>query len=161
MLAVSSTKLPLWAFHNSCTARGIPCLSRLRDCSVDSCCRCPGFRREQRPLAPDNVQPNAHLSHQHQEVKVRREKGASEAGIRLGRPMTAVQKLTFRKQLAPCYFLTIGILLNVNSFNQHRDVNSAQSVLSRTGRLRNNQAKGRRRVVTTVPQPLERCTTIG
>ena len=41
MHAVSSTKLPLWASHNSVTARGIPCLSRLRDCSVDSCCRCP------------------------------------------------------------------------------------------------------------------------
>ena len=34
--------------------------------------------RHQKPLHP--------LSHQHQEAEVRREKGASEAGVRLGRP---------------------------------------------------------------------------
>ena len=34
MHAVSSMKLPSWASHNSFTARGVPCLSRLRDCSV-------------------------------------------------------------------------------------------------------------------------------
>ena len=35
--------------------------------------------QHQKPLHP--------LSHQHQEVEVRREKGTSEAGVRLGRPI--------------------------------------------------------------------------
>ena len=40
--------------------------------------------RHQKPLHP--------LSHQHQEVEVRREKGASEAGVRLGRPIDSRAK---------------------------------------------------------------------
>ena len=41
-------------------------------------------KRHKKPLNP--------LSHQHQEVEVRREKGASEAGVRLGRPIDSRAK---------------------------------------------------------------------
>ena len=40
--------------------------------------------RHRKPLHP--------LSHQHQEVEVRRDKGASEAGVRLGRPIDSRAK---------------------------------------------------------------------
>ena len=40
--------------------------------------------RHQKPFHP--------LSHQHQEVEVRREKGFSEAGVRLGRPIDSRAK---------------------------------------------------------------------
>ena len=40
--------------------------------------------RHQKPLHP--------LSHQHQEEEVRREKGASEVGVRLGRPIDSSAK---------------------------------------------------------------------
>ena len=54
--------------------------------------------RHQKPLHP--------LSHQHKEVEVRREKGTSEAGVRLGRPIDSRAETS--------YLVTIGILPNVN-----------------------------------------------
>ena len=42
--------------------------------------------RHQKPLHP--------LSHQHQEVEVRREKGASEAGVRLASPIDSRAKIS-------------------------------------------------------------------
>ena len=97
--------------------------------------------RHRKPLHP--------LSHHHQEVEVRREKGTSEAGVRLGRPIDSRAKTSW-KVLALNYLVTVGILPNVNSTSLNRVVNSAQSARFRTGRLRNNQIKGRRRVVTKV-----------
>ena len=89
-----------------------------------------------------------HLSHPHQEVEVRREKG-----VRGRSPCGKINRL-------PCkYFLkgtctklseSIGILPNVILKCQNRAVNSAKSARVRTGRLRNNQIKSRRRVVTKV-----------
>ena len=80
------------------------------------------------------------LSHQRQEVEVRREKGASEAGVRLGRPIDSHTK-TSRKVLALNYLVTIGILPNVIFISQNRAVDSAKSSRFRTGRLRNNRIK--------------------
>ena len=97
--------------------------------------------RHQEPLHP--------LSHQHQEVEVRREKrslrGRSQSGKSNRQPCK-----TSCKVLALNYPVTIGILPNVNSISLKRDGSSAQSAHFRTGRLRNNPTKGRRRVVTKV-----------
>ena len=54
------------------------------------------------------------------------------------------------KVLAPNRFVSIGILPNVNSVKRIRDVSSAQSTHSRTGRLKNNQTKSRKTVMTKV-----------
>ena len=62
--------------------------------------------RHRKPLHP--------LSHQHQEVEVRREKRATEAGVRLGRPVDS-RGNTSCKVLAANYFVTIGILPNIIS----------------------------------------------
>ena len=43
--------------------------------------------------------------------------------------------------------MSIGIFPNVNSIKLNRDVSSAQSAHSRTGRLKNNQTKSRKRVM--------------
>ena len=97
--------------------------------------------RHRKPLHP--------LSHQHQEVEMRREKGASEAEDSLGSP-TDSRAITSWKVLALNCFVTNGILPTFNSISQKRDVNSAQSAHFRTGRLRNHPTKGRRRVVAKV-----------
>ena len=103
-----------------------------------------GKNRLQNPLHPP--------FHQYQEVEVRREKGASEAEASLGRPIDS-HAGTSKMVLAQNYLMTIGILPNANSsLNQNRDVNSPQSAHFRTGRLRNNQTEGRRRVVTKMQQ---------
>ena len=70
--------------------------------------------------------PTHPLSHQLQkhEAEVRREKGASEAGVRLGGQVDSRAKNTW-KVLAPNHLVTIGIL--PNALSQHRDVDSAQS----------------------------------
>ena len=47
--------------------------------------------RQQKPLHS--------LSHQHQEVEVRREKGASEAGVRLGRPIDTRAQIFIERYL--------------------------------------------------------------
>ena len=101
--------------------------------------------RHQEPLHP--------LNHQHQEVEVRREKrsfrGRSPSGKFARRPCKDHLKGTCTKSSCDdchppeCQFKS-----------QNRDVNSAQSARLRTGRLRNNQIKGRRRVVTKVQQLL-------
>ena len=57
---------------------------------------------------------------------------------------TAVQKTSW-KVLALNYLVTIGILPNGSLKSQNRAVNSAQSAHFRTGRLRNNQTKGRKK----------------
>ena len=53
-----------------------------------------------------------------------------------------------RKVLAPNRLVSIGILPSVSSLQRNRDVSSAQSAHSRTGRLKNNQTKSRKRVMT-------------
>ena len=55
---------------------------------------------------------------------------------------------TSRKVLASNRLVSIGILPNVNSRKLNRDVSSAQSAHSRTGRFTNNQTKSRRTVMT-------------
>ena len=57
-------------------------------------------------------------------------------------------KYLSRKVLARDHFVSVGILPNVNSLKRNRDVSSAQSAHSRTGRLKNNQTKSRKRVMT-------------
>ena len=99
-----------------------------------------------RPMTENPLHP---LSHQHQEVEVRREKGASEAGVRLRRPIGSRAE-TSSKVLALNYLVTTDILPNVNCISLNGSVNSAQSAHFHTGRLRNNQIKGRRRVVTKI-----------
>ena len=99
------------------------------------------------------------LSHQHQEVEVRREIGASEAGVRLGRPIDTRAK-TSRKVLAPNYLVTFGIP-NVSFISQIRAVNSAISARLHTGRLKVNPAKNRKRMVTKCGGYIETCTTVG
>ena len=60
-------------------------------------------------------------------------------------PSTAVQKISWNV-LAVDYFVTSGRMPHVSLKNEkNRFVNSAQSAHFRTGRLRNNQTKGRRR----------------
>ena len=54
------------------------------------------------------------------------------------------------KVFALNYLVTTGIFPNVSFTSQNRVVNSAQSAHSRTGRLKNNQTKSRKRVVTKV-----------
>ena len=108
--------------------------------------------RHQKPLHP--------LNHQHKEVEVRREKGASEAGVRLGSFLDSRAKITW-KVLAPNHLVIIGITPNANSINLNRDVNSVISARLRTGRLRNNQTTSRKRVMTKVQLLIERCTTVG
>ena len=76
----------------------------------------------------------------HQEVDVRREKGASEAGVRLGRPIDSCAK-TSRKVVAPNYLVTAGILPNVSFFCQNRVENSAITARLHTSRLKDNPAK--------------------
>ena len=56
----------------------------------------------------------------------------------------------FLKGTCTSFLVTFGILPNVNSTSLNRGVNSAQSARFRTGRLRNNQIKGRRRMVRKV-----------
>ena len=87
--------------------------------------------RHQKPLHP--------LSHQHQEVEVRR---ASEAEASLGCPTDSRAKTSLRVP-ALNYLVTVGILPNVSKVSPKRDVNSAWSAHFRTGRLRNNPAKSR------------------
>ena len=96
--------------------------------------------RHQKPLHP--------VSHQHQEVEVRREKKKPNRQTPVCEVQrTAVQKL-LEKVLALNYFF--GVLPDVSSISLKRDVNSEQSAHFRTGSLRNNPTKGRRRVVTKV-----------
>ena len=97
--------------------------------------------RHHKPLHP--------LSHQHQEVEVRREEGASEAEASLGEPIDSRAK-TSCKVLAPNHFVSIGTLPNASFINPKRGVYSAKSARFRTERLRNNQIKSRRRVITKV-----------
>ena len=62
---------------------------------------------------------------------------------------TAVQKL-LKHVLARDHLVSIGILPNVNKTKRNRDVSSAPSAHSRTGRFKNNQKKKRKRVMTKV-----------
>ena len=109
------------------------------------------FRHESDDRAP-NPTPKAAPPSEPQSSKTR---GRSVSRKRNARGKSASGK--FSRQ--PCkntlnYFVTTGILSNVNSFSLNRDVNSAQSAHFRTGRLRNNPTKGRRRVMTKVQLPL-------
>ena len=100
-------------------------------------------RRHQKPHHP--------LSHnlQEHEVEVCREKEMPEAEASL-RSSIDHRANTSRKVLAPSRLVSIGILSNVNSTKQNRDVSPAQSAHSRAGRLKNNQTKSRKRVTTKV-----------
>ena len=71
------------------------------------------------------------------EVEVRRAKGPS------GSP-------SGKSIFAQNYLVTVGSLPNVNFVSQNRVLNSATSARFRTGRLRNNHIKSRKRVVTKV-----------
>ena len=93
--------------------------------------------RHQKPLHP--------LSHQHQEVEVRREKGASEAGVRRGKPIDSRAK-TSCKVPEVNYLVTIGIFPNVNSTNKDSwRENSGIRARLRTGRLKINPAQNRKK----------------
>ena len=81
--------------------------------------------RHHKPLHP--------LSHQNQEVEVRRERGPSEAGVRLGRPIDSRAQIS-RKVSALNYLVTVGILPNVSSINLNRVANSVISARLHTGR---------------------------
>ena len=89
-------------------------------------------------------------SNQHQEVEGRREKGASEAGVRLGRPIDSRAKTSCRVFALINYLVTIGILPNFSFISQNWVENSAVSARFRTERLRNNRIKSRKRMVTKV-----------
>ena len=98
----------------------------------------------------DSVRKPLHpLSHQHQEVEVRREKGPSVVGVHLGSPIDS-RATTYWKVIALNYLVTIGILPNVNFVSQNRVVDSSTSARFHTGRLKNNQLKSRQRLVTKV-----------
>ena len=83
------------------------------------------------------------LSHQHKEVEVRREKGSSEVGVPSG-----------KSNRQPCKDFLKGICTKLPCDNWHppesqnRVVPSAIGARFRTRRLRNNQIKSQRRVVT-------------
>ena len=64
-----------------------------------------------------------------------------------------VKPLSFQQPIAASIYDSAGrIITNVNSTSLNRGVNSAQSAHFRAERLRNNQIKGRIRVVTKVQQ---------
>ena len=88
--------------------------------------------------------PHHPLSHdlQKHEVEVCREKEIPEAEASL-RSSIDHRVHTSWKVLAPNRLVSIGILPNVNSIKLNRDVSSAQSAHSRTGRLKNNLTKSR------------------
>ena len=97
-------------------------------------------KQQQKPL---------HLQiQQHKEEEVRREKGSSEVGVDLGSPTDR-----------PCKDFLNGICTKLPCDNLHppesqnRVVHSAISARFRTGRLRNNQIKSRKRVVTKMQWP--------
>ena len=89
--------------------------------------------------------PNHPLSHNRQ--KHEKEMPEAEASLR-----NSIDRRvhTSWNVLAPNRLVSVGILPNVNSTNKNRDVSSAQSARSRTGRLKNNQTKSRKRVMTKV-----------
>ena len=90
------------------------------------------------------------LNHWHKKMEeVRRRKRTSEAGVHLGSSIDSRAKTTW-KVFAPNHLVIIGILPNVNSICLNRFVNSATSDRLHTGRLRDNPAKSRRRMVTKV-----------
>ena len=91
------------------------------------------------------------LSHhlQKHEAEVSREKEMPEAEASL-RNSSDRRVNTSWKVLAPNCLGSIGILPNVNSLKLNRDVSSAQSAHSRTGRLKNSQTKSPRWVMTKV-----------
>ena len=96
-------------------------------------------------IVPNRHQKPRHLlSHEHQEVEVRREKGGLEAEASLGSPTDSRAKTSW-KVLALNHFRRDGILPNVNSLSLNRVVNLAQSAFFRTGRLRNIQTKKSRK----------------
>ena len=99
--------------------------------------------RHQKPRHP--------LSHQLQkhEVDVCREQETPEAEVSL-RSSIGRRANTSWKVLAPNRSVSIGILPVVNSIKLNRDVSSAQSAHSRTGRLKSNQTKSPKRVMTKV-----------
>ena len=97
--------------------------------------------RHPKPLHP--------LIHHHKEVEVHRGKRTSVAGVYLGSSLDSGAK-TFWRVFAPNHLLMIGILQNVNSISLNRVVNSVISARLHTGRLRDNRAKSRRKVMTKV-----------
>ena len=68
-----------------------------------------------------------------------------------GKSQSTSRAETSCKVFAQINVVTVGILPNVNFISQNRVLNSAISARFRTGRLRNNQIKSRKRVVTKVP----------
>ena len=83
------------------------------------------------------------LNHQEREVEV------SVARVHLGSLLDSRAKITC-KVFAPTHIVIIDILPNVKSFTLDRVVNSLTSARLRTGRLKINPAKNRRRMVTKV-----------
>ena len=98
-----------------------------------------------------NQRPHHPLSHnlQKHEVEVCPEKETPEGEASL-RSLTDSSANTSCNLLSLNRSVSIGILPNVNSIKINRDVNSAQSAHSRTGGLKNNRTKCRKRVVTKV-----------
>ena len=92
--------------------------------------QCSFFRHDGDDLQNRHQKPRHPQSHQHQEVEMRREKGASEAEASLESLIDSCVMSVFT--------------------SRKRHVNLALSAHFRTGRLRNNLEKGRRRMVTKV-----------
>ena len=76
-------------------------------------------RRSQRGLERGQGVCDQWKAKGHQEVEGRREKGASEAGVRLGRPIDSRAKTSCRV-FALNYLVTIGILPNFSFISQNR-----------------------------------------
>ena len=103
--------------------------------SGDKC----SFRHDGDERAKPTQKPFHPLSHQHKEVEVRREEGASEAGGPSGK--TNRQPCKNFLYLHQNYLVTVGIVPNVNSASLNRVVNTAISARLHTGRWRDNPAK--------------------
>ena len=98
--------------------------------------------------------PHPPLSHQWHELEARREKEGSWAEVRLAEFFDN-RADTVWNVLVRDHLVSIGIS-NVNSVKLNRDASSAQSAHSRTGRLKNNQTKSRKRVTTKVQLQLRK-----
>ena len=108
--------------------------------------------RHPKPLHPP--------SHQHQEVEMRRGKRSLRGRSPSGNPTDSRAK-NILKGTCTESFCDYWHPPNVKSLSPKRDVSSAQSAHFRAGRLKDNQAKGRRRVVTKCSGYTEKCETVG
>ena len=93
--------------------------------------------RQQKPLHP--------LSHQWHEEEARREKEASEAGVRLAEFFDSRADTIWKALAVRSHLGSIGTVPNVNSIKLNRDAKQGISVCSRIIRLTNNQTKSRKK----------------